>query len=108
MIQDNISSMVEIAQANGIKVVLSSVLPAYDFPWNPGTKPADKVVALNEWIRKYAAEKGCVYLDYFTPMSDERNGLKKELTYDGVHPNLAGYQVMAPLAEQAIQKALNQ
>ncbi len=106
MIEDNLSSMVEIAQANGIKVVLSSVLPAFDFPWRPGLEPAEKVVNLNVWIKKYAETKNCVYLDYFTPMADEKHALKADLTSDGVHPNLAGYKVMEPLAEQAIQKAL--
>jgi lysophospholipase L1-like esterase len=106
MIQDNLASMVEIAKANGIRVVLSSVLPAWDFPWKPGMQPAEKVIALNTWIKSYALEKDCIYLDYFTPMEDDRHGLKTEYTYDGVHPNLAGYQVMAPLAEMAIQQAL--
>jgi lysophospholipase L1-like esterase len=106
MIEDNLSSMVEIAQANKIRVVLSSVLPAYDFPWRPGKEPAEKVVKLNSWIKDYAGTHNCIYLDYFTPMSDERHGLKKEYTEDGVHPNLAGYKVMEPLAEEAIKKAL--
>jgi lysophospholipase L1-like esterase len=106
MIEDNLSSMVEIAQANGIRVVLSSVLPAYDFPWRPGLEPAEKVVKLNAWIKQYAETKSCVYLDYFTPMADEKHALKAELTTDGVHPNLAGYKIMEPLAEKAIQKAL--
>lgn len=106
MIQDNLSSMVEIAQANRIRVVLSSVLPAYDFPWRPGMEPAEKVVKLNSWIKSYAGTHDCVYLDYFTPMSDEKNGLKKEYTQDGVHPTLAGYKIMEPLAEEAIRKAL--
>jgi len=106
MIEDNLASMAEIAKANGIKVVLSSVLPAFDFPWRPGMQPAEKVIALNTWIKEYARANGCVYLDYFAPMVDERQGLKSEYTNDGVHPNLAGYQVMAPLAEKAIQQAL--
>jgi lysophospholipase L1-like esterase len=106
MIEDNLSSMVEIAQANGIKVVLSSVLPAYDFPWRPGLEPAEKVVKLNVWIKKYAETKNCVYLDYFTPMADEKHALKAELTTDGVHPNLAGYKIMEPLVEKAIEEAL--
>jgi lysophospholipase L1-like esterase len=106
MIEDNLSSMVEIAQANKIRVVLSSVLPAFDFPWRPGMEPAEKVVKLNSWIKTYAGIHHCVYLDYFTPMSDEKHGLKKEYTQDGVHPNLAGYKVMEPLAEEAIKKAL--
>jgi lysophospholipase L1-like esterase len=107
MIEDNLSSMVEIARANGIRVVLSSVLPAYDFPWHPGMEPAEKVVKLNVWIKSYAESHNCVYLDYFSSMSDEKHALKSDLTADGVHPNLAGYKVMEPLAETAIQKALN-
>ena len=106
MIEDNLTSMTEIAKANGIRVVLSSVLPAFDFPWRPGMQPAPKVVALNSWMKAYAARAGVVYLDYFTPMADERQGLKSELTYDGVHPTEAGYRVMAPLVEKAIQEAL--
>jgi lysophospholipase L1-like esterase len=106
MIEDNLTSMVEIAQANRIRVVLSSVLPAYDFPWRPGMEPAEKVVKLNSWIKSYAGTHDCVYLDYFTPMSDEKNGLKKEYTQDGVHPTLAGYKIMEPLVEEAIKKAL--
>jgi lysophospholipase L1-like esterase len=106
MIEDNLASMVELAKANGVSVVLSSVLPAFDFPWRQGMQPAEKVVQLNAWIKNYAKQNSCVYLDYFTPMADERHGLKAELTYDGVHPNLAGYKVMEPLVESAIQEAL--
>jgi lysophospholipase L1-like esterase len=106
MIQDNLAAMVEMATANDIRVVLSTVLPAYDFPWRPGLQPAEKVVQLNTWIMHYAETHNCVYLDYYTPMVDERNGLKAEFTYDGVHPNKAGYEVMQPLVEEAIQKAL--
>jgi lysophospholipase L1-like esterase len=106
MIEDNLISMVELAKANGIQVVLSSVLPAYDYPWRPGLQPAEKIVALNAWMRDYAASHDVVYLDYHTAMTDARHGLKAELTEDGVHPNEAGYRVMAPLAEQAIARAL--
>jgi lysophospholipase L1-like esterase len=105
MIEDNLSSMVELAQTNGIKVVLSSVLPAYDFPWHPGLEPAEKVVQLNEWIKNYARGHKCIYIDYFTPMATDKHALKPEYTYDGVHPNLAGYKIMDPLAEEAIRKA---
>ena len=106
MIADNIYSMAELAKAHGIKVVLSSVLPAYDFPWRPGLEPAPKIAALNKMIKAYALQHGCVYLDYYSAMVDERQGLKAELTYDGVHPNEAGYKVMSPLAEKAIAEAL--
>lgn len=107
MIEDNLASMTELAKANSIPVVLSSVLPAFDFPWRTGMQPAEKVVKLNVWIKQYAENNGCIYLDYFTPMADKRHGLKEELTFDGVHPNLAGYKVMEPLVESAINKALN-
>jgi lysophospholipase L1-like esterase len=98
--------MAELAKANGIRVVLCSVLPAYDFPWRPGLQPAGKVVALNAMLKDYAAKKKLVYVDYFSAMVDERNGLKAEYTYDGVHPTLAGYKVMAPLVEKGIAAAL--
>jgi lysophospholipase L1-like esterase len=107
MIEDNLSSMSEIAKANGVVVVLSSVLPAFDFPWHHGLKPAEKVVQLNEWIKNYAMTHNCIYLDYFTPMSDEKHALKAEYTLDGVHPNLDGYKIMDPLAVEAVNKALN-
>src|SRR5688572_3210163 len=106
MIQDNLASMAEIAKANGIKVILSSVLPVYDYRWRPGLEPAPKIVALNRWMADYARRNGLVYLDYHSAMSDERQGMKADLSYDGVHPNEAGYRVMAPLAERAIGAAL--
>lgn len=106
MIMDNLISMSELAKANNIKVVLSSVLPAYDYPWKPGLEPARKIIRLNEMIKKYADENKIVYLDYFSSMVDERNGLKKEYSNDGVHPTDAGYKIMEPLVEEAIQKAL--
>jgi lysophospholipase L1-like esterase len=106
MIEDNIASMTEIARANGIRVVLSSVLPAFDYPWRQGREPAPKIIALNAWIKDYADAHDVVYLDYHGAMADERGGLPKTLSGDGVHPNEAGYRVMAPLAEAAIAKAL--
>jgi len=106
MIEDNLASMAELANANGIKVVLSSVLPVLDYPWKKGLEPAEKIVTLNVWIKAYCEKKGFIYLDYFTPMADERHGMKAELTYDGVHANVAGYKVMEPLVEAAIQQAL--
>ncbi len=82
------------------------MLPAFDFPWTPGKAPALKIDALNTWIKAYAAEKGYVYVDYHTAMKDERDGLPEKLSKDGVHPNAAGYAIMAPLAEAGIEKAL--
>ncbi|HEY0153426.1 MAG TPA: SGNH/GDSL hydrolase family protein [Longimicrobium sp.] len=106
MIQDNIASMTELAQANGIRVILASVLPAFRYRWKPELEPAPKIVALNRWIRDYAVSHGAVYLDFHTAMADERQGLRGDLSADGVHPHEAGYRVMAPLAEQAIAQAL--
>ena len=108
MILDNLISMAELAKANKIKVVLSSVLPAFDFPWKPGLQPAEKIVSLNKMIKNYADSHGIVYLDYFSSLVDERKGLKKEYSGDGVHPNEIGYKIMAPLAEAAIKEALAQ
>ena len=106
MIADNLMGMTEIARANGIRVVLSSVLPVFDYPWKPGLEPAPRIIALNAWMRRYAEEIGETYLDYHTPMADARGGLPPSLADDGVHPNLAGYRLMAPLAEAAIARAL--
>jgi acetyl esterase/lipase/lysophospholipase L1-like esterase len=106
--RDNLFAMAQLAKVNGIKVVLSSVLPAYDFPWRPGMEPAEKVTALNAMLKSYCEKNKIIYLDYHSAMKDDRNGLKKELGYDGVHPTLEGYKVMAPLAEKAIAEALKQ
>lgn len=107
-IENNILSMVQLAQANGIKVVLCSVLPVYDYSWKPGLQPAEKIVALNKLLKADAEKYGLIWVDYFSPMADERNGLKAEYSGDGVHPNEAGYSVMEPLAVEAINKALQQ
>lgn len=103
----NLISMTELAKANGIRVVLSSVLPATVFGWRREVgNPADRIVALNAMIKDYADKNGCVYLDYYPAMVNEEKGLKKEYAQDSVHPNEAGYDVMAPLAEKAIARAL--
>ncbi len=102
----NIVSMAQLAKAHNIKVVISSVLPAYDFPWRPGLEPSLKVIKLNAMLKDYATKNNIVYLDYFSAMKDERNGLPPRLSGDGVHPNLAGYKLMEPLAEKAIAAAL--
>ena len=78
--EENIASMADLASANGIRVVLCSVLPAFDFPWAPGLTPAPKVMEVNAWMKKEAAEKGYVYVDYYSAMSDERGGLPATLS----------------------------
>ena len=105
-IGNNIASMSDIARANGIRVVLCSVLPASDFHWHKGLEPAPKIKALNAWMREYAAKNGIVYVDYYSSMVNDEGGLKAELSPDGVHPNKAGYALMAPLAEEGIAEAL--
>jgi lysophospholipase L1-like esterase len=102
----NIVSMAQLAKAANIKVIISSVLPAYDFPWRKGLQPAEKVVKLNAMLKKYALENKIIYLNYFDAMKDSRNGLPASLSEDGVHPNLAGYKIMEPLAVKAIAEAL--
>jgi lysophospholipase L1-like esterase len=105
--QGNIASMAELAKANGIRVVLSSVLPVSDdIRQQTDRRPPEKIVALNQWIKEYAAANGHVYLDYYSAMTGDNRMLRKELTYDGLHPNDAGYAAMAPLAERAVAAAL--
>ncbi len=101
----NIVSMAELARVNHINVVLSSILPAFNFPWRPAIDPVPKVKALNEMLKAYADKNNIVYLDYFTVMADSRRGLPADLSKDGVHPTLEGYKVMEPLAEKAIEAA---
>lgn len=106
MIEDNLSSMADLAKANGSKVLLCSVLPVYDYPWKPGLQPAEKIEALNTWMKKYAARAGLTYVDYWTALADERKGMKPEHAKDGVHPTLAGYKIMEAIVQPAIKKAL--
>jgi len=104
--EGNIGSMSELAWANGIRPVLCSVLPSTEFGWHKGLEPAPKIKALNQWIKEYAANHGFVYVDYYSAMVNGEGGLKAELSPDGVHPNKAGYDIMAPLAEAGIAEAL--
>jgi acyl-CoA thioesterase I len=106
--EDNLASMADLAVANHIRVVLCSVTPAFDYPWQPGLTPAPKILALNAWIKAYAAKKGYVYVDFHSAMKDGRDGLPADLSRDGVHPLPVGYAVMAPLVEAGIAKALAQ
>jgi len=102
----NIMAMTELARAHGIRVVLCSVLPAYDFWWRKDLQPAPKIIALNQQIKAYANQQRLVYLDYHAAMADARQGLPAALAPDGVHPNLAGYRVMEPLLLRATAEAL--
>ncbi|MBD0288445.1 MAG: alpha/beta hydrolase fold domain-containing protein [Flavisolibacter sp.] len=102
-IYGNIVSMAELAKANGIKFILCSELPAYDYPWRPGLEPAEKIVALNKLLKAYAAKNKITYVDLYSSLADERGGMKKELTTDGVHPNLQGYKIMEPLVQKALK-----
>ncbi|HZS56189.1 MAG TPA: SGNH/GDSL hydrolase family protein [Bryobacteraceae bacterium] len=104
----NFESMTEVAKANGIKVVLASVTPVCNCYSDQTTRrPQGKIIGLNAWIKRYAANSGSVYLNYYSALADGRD-FKKDLTSDGLHPNQAGYAVMAPLAEAAIEQALGQ
>lgn len=105
-IMDNLMSMADLAESNGIKVILSSVLPAYDYSWRPGLEPNIKIPALNKMIKNYCDESGHYYLDYFSAMVGDKNDLRDELTYDGVHPDKAGYELMVPLVQDAIKSVL--
>lgn len=100
----NIQSMAELALAHGINPIICSVLPANSFPWRPEIIPTQQVIDLNSQLQRWALEKHLVYVDFYTPMVDEKHGLKSDLGYDTVHPNVAGYQVMEPI----LLKALNQ
>jgi lysophospholipase L1-like esterase len=106
--EDNLASMADLAHANGIRVVLCSVTPAFDFSWAPGLQPAMRIFELNGWIKDYASKNGYVYVDYYSAMKDDRGGLPAALSTDGVHPLPAGYEIMTPLAEAGIEKALKQ
>jgi len=101
-ILNNIISMTELAKANNIQVILSSVLPVFDYPWKTGINPAEKIDSLNGMIKYYADRNKIPYLNYYSSMVDERKGLKSEYSEDGVHPNETGYKIMSKLAEEVI------
>ena len=113
-IENNYASMVDLAHANGINVVFASVMPISDYNKNAKGDPIvrsvqrrpDEIAALNTWIKKYCAERKLVYLDYFSAMADEKGFLKADIANDGLHPNAKGYELIKPLAENAIKAAL--
>jgi lysophospholipase L1-like esterase len=107
MIEDNLASMNELAQANHIKVIFSAVMPTCDYIQNQSARrPNSKIIELNRWIKEYAASHNAAYLDYFTPMLDDQNALKREITDDGLHPNNAGYELIGPIAQKTIDAVL--
>jgi lysophospholipase L1-like esterase len=109
-VEANYASMAELAKANNIRVVFSSVIPINNY--TPRAEPffltrsPEQILALNAWLKAYCAANGHVYLDYFGAMVDEKGMLKRDLAEDGLHPNKAGYTLMAPLADAAIQQAM--
>ncbi len=106
MIEDNFESMIAIARANNIKVVIASILPADHYAWKPGVQPAEPIRAMNVRLKAMCAREGLVYLDYYSAMVNANGGLDPELAKDGVHPTAKGYAMMGPLAEKAIAEAL--
>src|SRR5271166_5196213 len=111
-IEANYASLAELARARQIKVIYSSVLPVHNYTPRSqdifAQRSPEKILALNRWLKEYcsALSNGCVYLDYFSAMVDDKGLLKKDLAEDGLHPNDAGYKIMAALAEVAIKKEI--
>jgi acyl-CoA thioesterase I len=105
-IEANIASMVDLARANNIQVVIGSILPAADFPWRRGLTPGPKILALDQWLQRYSKAMHLIYVDYYSAMTDGGFGMRSDLSPDGVHPSAAGYLIMDNLAEAAIGAAL--
>lgn len=104
--EGNIRSMVELAQAHGIRVILASIPPADQFPWRPGLETGQHITRLNMWLRRYAAETGSTYADYWSALRGPGLAMKDGLAKDHVHPTIAGYRVMEPVAVAAIREAM--
>ncbi|RRA49501.1 GDSL-type esterase/lipase family protein [Acidipila sp. EB88] len=109
-IESDYASLAELARANGVRVVFSSVMPVsnYVFPNMTTGRPPAQILTLNAWLEHYCAANSLVYLDYFKAMVDPAGMLRRELSGDGLHPNPAGFAAMTPLAAAAIDKALAQ
>ncbi len=105
-VENNIMSMVELAKARGVKVILATPLPAAKFNWAPQLKPTESVASYVEWVKAYAAEQDLVVADYFTPLATPDGAMKAELTLDGIHPNKVGYDMIEPVTQAAIAKVL--
>ena len=109
-IEANFASFAELAKVHGIKVIYSSLLPVHNYTERSkdffAQRPQSRILALNEWLKDYCAKNNLIYLDYFSAMVDDKGMLKRELSDEGLHPNAAGYKIMAPLAEKAIARAI--
>jgi lysophospholipase L1-like esterase len=106
-IEENLGAMAALAKREGISVILASILPAARYPWKPDVRPVERILAIDAWIKNYAGKNGIIFVDYYSAMADERHGLPAAFSGDGVHPNPAGYAVMTPLAQEAVDRALN-
>lgn len=104
---NNVVSMIQLAQANDITVILCSTMPASQFGWRPQLKPAEEIKTLNEKFKAYAEEHDIIYVDYHSAMQDEQGGLPKRYSEDGVHPTLEGYKVMEGLVQEALKKVVD-
>ena len=107
MITDNIKAMAQLADKNGIEVILASILPVYSYPWRPEIEPVQKIAEINTWLKDFAENNQHTYLDFYSEMANPNKGLPKEYAEDGVHPTDRGYRVMEPLVLEAISRALN-
>lgn len=109
-IESNLMSIAELARVHNVALVLSSVTPVNNYTAAAlrffADRPPSEILRLNDWMRAYCASTNCYYLDYFSALVDRSGLMKRELTVDGLHPNDAGYTIMAPLAETAIEKMM--
>lgn len=106
MSENNWRSIMELAKANGIPMILTSITPSSHFPWRPEMHPAEPIRALNAWLKEYAASHSLIYVDFYPVLADDEGGMKADLTVDGVHPNKQGYAAMAPLVQAAIDQTI--
>ena len=109
-IEANYASLADLAHVNGIRVIFASILPVYNYTPRSqdffAQRPADRILALNKWLKDYCDRNALIYLDYFSAVVDDKGMLKQDLADDGLHPNKAGFRLMAPLAVKAIAKAV--
>lgn len=110
-IEANLADLAELAKSHNVQVIFSSILPVNNYTPSSqefyASRPSDRIIALNTWMKDYCAKSGVIYLDYYTAVVDPKGMLRRDLADDGLHPNKAGFAVMAPLAEKAIETALS-